>query len=796
MDAQRIEDITEWDGRSFSDGFAELRRLADRGFSGAATNGTGWLFMLNGRVVGTADADLDAFADASGTVYDAPEEVLPLLFAMQERGGEKRAQYYTNDTPLSDADRKLSQGGFTGYVELSENVLSGDYYVTYTGGESRAAAFVGNSRRLETGEDAFGLADDEVGIYTVYEVDLDVREIPSNEDEQATRPGSDSDDATDQADESEDADGKPESTADEPESTADEPTDEVAGPTDEAAGPTDEVGEAADDEPRAIDEEESVAEASDRRTRDRRTEDPRSADSRGGEANGSSADTGTAVTAEPKQDGTDEESPTSEKPSASTGSSTTTESPSTPSTTDEATPSNGTETNGASRETGSPSERGPERPPAADSSADGVPASEDVFSEEAEWREAKSIPALDPEDASDQPGRASRTDGTRSGRGGRSGSNGRPDSRPDDSKRESTGQRSSSEPRSTGSSAGASAVSDRSSVQRSELNRKLQRLESALEETESELEAVESDRDSLANEREELVAERDRLESEVAELESEVDTLESEVAELESELKRTNEELAAARPGGADVDRSLSSTEARERTNLFIRYDSKGGVTLDDVHDGDVDPDALEENLRIEHHTSFDSDGVMVDGAPFEEFLHGTMEYTFTRWLVQELPFEVSSTGNESALRDLYDALPEIDRAEIGGSVSVITREGGEENREQRTFDLVLRDRMGNPLFIAELNDGREPTEEGTLESLVSHGGDIAESNDSFAGAFAVTESFFEPGALETASDAVGGGLFSRSKRASFVKLSRKRGFHLCLVEARDGGFHMTVPDL
>lgn len=82
------------------------------------------------------------------------------------------------------------------------------------------------------------------------------------------------------------------------------------------------------------------------------------------------------------------------------------------------------------------------------------------------------------------------------------------------------------------------------------------------------------------------------------------------------------------------------------------------------------------------------------------------------------------------------------------------------------------------------------------MESLVENGRDIAESNEPFAAAFAVTESFFEPGALETASDAVGGGLFSRSKRESFVKLSRKQGYHLCLVEARDGGFHMTVPDL
>jgi len=181
MDAERRAEITGWDAREFSDGFAGLRRLVDRGFSGAVTNGTGWLFVFEGRVVGTADADLDAFADASGTVYQSPAEVLPVLFAMQEQGGEPRAQYYTNDTSLSEADRKLSQGGFTGYIELSENVLSGDYYVTYTAGESMAAAYVGNSRRLETDDDAFELADEEVGIYTVYEVDLDVREIPDPE---------------------------------------------------------------------------------------------------------------------------------------------------------------------------------------------------------------------------------------------------------------------------------------------------------------------------------------------------------------------------------------------------------------------------------------------------------------------------------------------------------------------------------------------------------------------------------------------------------------------------------------
>ncbi|PHQ46394.1 hypothetical protein DJ68_07600, partial [Halorubrum sp. C3] len=155
MDAQRREAIAEWDDRSFSDGFAGLGRIVDDGFSGAATDGTGWIFLVDGRVVGVVDATLDAFADASGTVYRAPDEALPVLFAMQELDGEPRAKYYTKDTPLREADQKLSQGGFTGYIELSENVLSGDYYVAYTGGESMAAAYVGNARRLETGDDAF-----------------------------------------------------------------------------------------------------------------------------------------------------------------------------------------------------------------------------------------------------------------------------------------------------------------------------------------------------------------------------------------------------------------------------------------------------------------------------------------------------------------------------------------------------------------------------------------------------------------------------------------------------------------
>ncbi|WP_280585593.1 hypothetical protein [Halorubrum sp. Boch-26] len=780
MDAERRSEITGWDAREFSGGFAELGRLVDRGFSGAVTDGTAWLFVFEGRVVGAVDGDLEAFAEASGTLYEAPEAVLPVLFAMQERGGEPRAQYYTNDTPLSEADRKLSQGGFTGYVELSENVLSGDYYVTYTAGESMAAAYVGNSRRLETGEKAFSLADDEVGIYTVYEVDLNVREIPSGDDAgtgasastASTETASD-DGGTDDA-ESDDRSASDETGAgdrSEPDDIAasDEPT------------PDDSNGVAEGGRASGV----GGAEAADgtRKDSDGRSEDESDTDARQSPVEVGAADdhdeSGGPRTADDESGG--------------------------PRTADETPRANDSESAGnatSARSADATADRSDEVgvADAADRDGSGDAGDEphpndDVFSEEEQWREQKSIPALDPSEASD-PSSAPDRNGTTAARGSRQSHGSNEAARRDDADRAGrSAEEPSPEPRSTGrTESNRSAVSQRSrgpDQSRGEGSRgeRLRQLEGALEESERERESLAAELDEVAAERDDVAAERD-------ELVAEVDRLESEVSTLREERDQLRDELAAARDQLPESDRSLSPAEARSGTNLFVRYDSKGGATLEDAHGGAVDRDMLRENLRIEHHTSFETDGLSVDGKPYEEFLRNTIEYGFTRWLVEDLPFEVSGTGNQSVLRDLYDALPEIDRAEIGGSVSIAIRENGEETREQRAFDLVLRDRMGNPLFVADLNDSRDPTAKGTLESLVGNGRDIAESNDSFAGAFAVTESFFEPGALETASDAVGGGLFSRSKRASFVKLSRKRGYHLCLVEARDGGFHMTVPDL
>ncbi|WP_380678456.1 hypothetical protein [Salinigranum sp. GCM10025319] len=180
MDPETTDTVTEWEPVAAGSGYAGLRSIADGEFCGAVTAGAAWAFFLNGRIVGVFDGEIEDFSDADLTAYRAPDPALSLLLAMRERGGETRGQYYTKKTPLAEVDRTLSQGNFTGYVELSENVLSGDYYVVYHGGRSMSVAFVGASERLVTGDEAFDLAADEVGIYDVNAVDVPIVEIPDD----------------------------------------------------------------------------------------------------------------------------------------------------------------------------------------------------------------------------------------------------------------------------------------------------------------------------------------------------------------------------------------------------------------------------------------------------------------------------------------------------------------------------------------------------------------------------------------------------------------------------------------
>jgi prefoldin subunit 5 len=307
------------------------------------------------------------------------------------------------------------------------------------------------------------------------------------------------------------------------------------------------------------------------------------------------------------------------------------------------------------------------------------------------------------------------------------------------------------------------------------------------------IEAIREARDEAERARDELAEERDRYREEAERLKGRVEELEAEVDRLESEL---DELSAAGDVGTAAAGPSLTPERALRETNLFVRYRSKSGGTLEKAHAGEATRSDVNDNLRIEHHTRFESEAATVEGRPFDEFLADTIEYGFVRWVVADLLYEIGETGNGDALADLFDAIPEIDRAELHGEVSLDYEEDGEERREQETFDVVFRDRMGNPLLVANVNDSREPTTGEAMESLVERSERLKESNESLGGAVAVTASYFDPDALETAQDATGGGLFSRGKKLSYVRLSRKRGYHLCLVETREGNFHLNVPEL
>lgn len=239
-----------------------------------------------------------------------------------------------------------------------------------------------------------------------------------------------------------------------------------------------------------------------------------------------------------------------------------------------------------------------------------------------------------------------------------------------------------------------------------------------------------------------------------------------------------------------------SPKEALEETKLFIRYASSGRATLEKAHAGNIEASAVNNNLKIQHHTQFEADDVTVNGEPYETFLAETIHYQFVEWVVRTLPYEIRDTSHEEELRGLYDALPKIDHAALNGVVAVRYKEGGEQRRGQKPFDVILRDPMGNPLLVANLNDSRAAATEMMMEDLITAAERVGQTSKHFAGAFMVTQSFFDPGALETARDETQGGLLSSGKRKSFVNLSRKQGYHLCLVEARNENFHLAVPEL
>ena len=695
MDSEIVETITDWDQSPFSDGYRGLRALAEREFTGAVTQGTAWGFMLNGRLIGIEDGSLSTFDGADGTAYDAPSPALPLLYAMQSKA-EKQAQYYSNKKSIAEADKTLRSGSFTGFIELSENVLSGEYYTVYYGGKSMSAAFVGNSRKLLTDEEAFERADDEVGIYTVYAADLEVIELPeaaTEADDNSTPGAADAGSSAEPA-ESDATTAATATASDSAETAADSPS---TGKSDTTASSSTES--ATDTSPTA----ESATDTSP--TAESATDTPSTAES--------ATDT---PSTEPATDDSSAGSPTE---STANGERT-------------GNPAHDGHSSTASTNTGSPTS----------SSVDQQ--SKSVFNDEAEWRDSKTIPSLDP--------------------------------------------RSDSEESTQHSQSRSHSKQQRSSQQNTPSRRQLQK---RLKRAEKVMQKAEAQHEKLVEERDTAQAERDAARQELDTVRTKLSAAESEIERLESQLESGSTDTASTVTAGGQT---LSTDEALAGTNLLVRYASKGDGTLEDAISGDASQEDIMGNLRIEPHTTFDREELSVDGQPFETFLEGRIELAFVRWLAEEFLFDIQQTGNTSHLKGIYETLPAINRAELQGTVSLGTDEDGEDMTT--TFDLVVRDKRDRPLFVADFNESKQPVGSGMVDSLVRHGSEIIQRNDSFAASFAVTTSYYEGAALDAAADATGGGLLSASRGKSFVYISRKQGFHLCLVERLGDTFDLHVPEL
>ncbi len=653
MDAHTALD--EWETSPFDGGLEEAARLADRGFSGAIRSGSDWLFIADGDPVAVvADlkgepsvGDVDAFEGADGDALEAPHPGVARLVPMLALGGEVRGEYFSDDTPVGTVQETLEDGDFTGYVALSENVLSGDYYVVFEDGRPEYVAFIGSTEQLVTGEEAESKTKNEVGIYSVVAVDLPDVELPEPPSDTGPVGGVAADDGDGAAGGTGAVGGAGAGTA--------------AGAGAATGGDTDAGGEAdASGEP---------ATGSDA------DEGPRDSESDSAPVDATEAESGGGGSTSADDSAT--EDPVAE--------------PVGPDTADDG--ADGVDTDDASGAADSASDIGVGAPDAEPVEA--APSAEDDAPSD------QGVPSVDP----DVSGRARDVEGT-----------------------------------ATGATAGTSSEPT------------------------------------------------DDLRNELRELRSTVDRLETRVASLEAEGDGGGGTATAGRTDGP----SLSPEEALSQTTLFVREGTRGGPTLDDAHDGRADRDALARNLDLEWHTRFDEAGATVDGQPYGAFLESSQAYEFVEWLTMDLLFEIRVTDSVGGLSKLYDAIPEADRVFFHESVSV---DDGTDTVEM-TFDVVVRDRNGAPLFVASLDDHRDPTPSNRIERLVTDASDFCAADASVVGAFAVTASYFDPEALEVAQEATTSSLLSRQKQRSYVNLTRKNGFHLCLVEARDAAFHLTLPEL
>lgn len=264
-------------------------------------------------------------------------------------------------------------------------------------------------------------------------------------------------------------------------------------------------------------------------------------------------------------------------------------------------------------------------------------------------------------------------------------------------------------------------------------------------------------------------------------LRDEQERLAATVTALEQRLDSPDE----SRNRTFEAEQTMSSEEALDETTLLVHYQSGSGPTLEAVQAGDTDRDAFAENLQLDPQTPFPPDKTAVDGAPYRTFLTATLEYRFVEWVLTEFTFELRNSDVRSKLADLDDAFPAVARAEFGKNATI----------DGTAFDVVLRTREGGPLVVAHLEDATAPPSASTTEGFIRDASAAGEISGTLAGAFLVTTSYVDGGAVDPVKEATRGRLLGRDKRETYVTLS-SGGYHLCLVEAGDETFHVALPSL
>ncbi|PNW65640.1 UNVERIFIED_CONTAM: hypothetical protein BEN50_21820 [Euhalothece sp. KZN 001] len=648
MEVPVEETIDLWEDRPVETGPAGLMQLQTEEFDGLVEDGSGLrAFYVRGRVVHLEGGSVDELAEGSLTASRADNAGVAMLAAMRTLAPEARARYYTHKTPLNAVDDTLRSGGFTGYVCLAEQVVSGAYFLVYHNGKRMPVAYVGAALRTVTGQDAYELAVDEVGIYEVFPTEVEVRRV--------------------------DAD---------------------AAPTD--VGPATATAESPQ-----IDLQLDMTDASG-----------------APQAGASDAMAGAERSSAPA------DVSSSTAPSAQT------------------TPE--TAVDGSGTPDGALEQSSTETP----------------------------VEQADPPEASIE---QSSTDAPVEQPGSTYG--------PQDSQPPSV-QRPVNEAVTSHLQGRLMALEERRRElerERNELMREVARVETTVEEREARITEITAEYESRIDEQADTIDAQQR----------QIEALQTEVATLEETVTQQQ-----ARLDGEDIaeTQELTARAAFEQTNLFIRYRNKAGPSLRDFRMQNAAISKVRENLAVEYHTHFDAPTTTIEGESFEEYLHGATEYQFIHWVTGDLLALIEATGNRGAMGPLFEAVTAIDRVELYGTVSASV--AGEEEPISRPFDIIARNQVGDPLLVADVNTTPTATTRAMTESMTEKLADLAPAIADIAAGFYVTESFYDPGALQVIADQISGGIIPRTNKRSYVRLGRGRGFHLCLTERRGEQFYLNVPDL